>query len=126
MQAQSIGSNAISFNVYIFNIEDGVKIHYADGTSKVTASAQAASSTQTQSHQSATTTSSNTTTTTASNTTNTGNMNTGDVQGKIVGNANSHIYHVPGQAGYRMNASNAVYFNTEAQAQAAGYRKSLR
>ena len=126
MQAQSIGSNAISFNVYIFNIEDGVKIHYADGTSKVTASAQAASSTQTQSRQSATTTSSSTTTTTTSNTTNTGDMNTGDVQGKIVGNANSHIYHVPGQAGYRMNASNAVYFNTEAQAQAAGYRKSLR
>ncbi|MFC6181892.1 toxin Cry1Ac domain D-VI-related protein [Lactiplantibacillus daowaiensis] len=47
-------------------------------------------------------------------------------QGKIVGNVNSHIYHVPGQAGYHMNASNAVYFNTEAEAQAQGYRKSLR
>lgn len=47
-------------------------------------------------------------------------------QGAIVGNRNSHIYHVPGQAGYQMNSTNAVYFSTEAQAQAAGYRKALR
>nr|WP_272845054.1 DNA-entry nuclease [Liquorilactobacillus mali] len=46
--------------------------------------------------------------------------------GKIIGNSQSHIYHVPGQAGYHMNSSNAVYFNSEADAQAAGYRKSLR
>ncbi|WP_415607186.1 hypothetical protein [Liquorilactobacillus hordei] len=57
--------------------------------------------------------------------------NTGDdlytgTSGKIIGNSNSHIYHVPGQAGYHMNSANAVYFNTEADAQAAGYRKSLR
>ena len=45
---------------------------------------------------------------------------------KIIGNKNSHIYHVPGQAGYKINAANAVYFSTEAQAQAAGYRKALR
>ncbi|RVU73121.1 MULTISPECIES: hypothetical protein [Lactobacillus] len=54
-----------------------------------------------------------------------GDMNTAD-SGKIVGNVNSKIYHVPGQAGYRMNSSNAVYFNSEAEAQAAGYRKALR
>lgn len=46
--------------------------------------------------------------------------------GRIVGNRNSHIYHVPGQAGYRMNSSNAVYFNSEDEAKAAGYRKALR
>ncbi|MDE3314895.1 DNA-entry nuclease [Lacticaseibacillus zeae] len=57
--------------------------------------------------------------------TNQGDMNTGD-QGTIVGNSRSKIYHVPGQAGYRMNSANAVYFNTEAEAQAAGYRKALR
>ncbi len=38
----------------------------------------------------------------------------------------SMIYHVSGQRGHRMNSSNAVYFNTEAEAQAAGYRRSLR
>lgn len=59
---------------------------------------------------------------------NNGDMNTADAnaQGVIVGNANSIIYHVPGQRGYRMNSSNAVYFNTEAEAQAAGYRKAYK
>ncbi len=49
-----------------------------------------------------------------------------NAQGTIVGNSRSMIYHVPGQRGYRMNSENAVYFNTEAEAQAAGYRRSLR
>ncbi|MDN6636460.1 MAG: DNA-entry nuclease, partial [Lacticaseibacillus paracasei] len=44
----------------------------------------------------------------------------------IIGNSRSKIYHVPGQAGYHMNSANAVYFNSEADAQAAGYRKALR
>ena len=46
--------------------------------------------------------------------------------GQIVGNRNTHVYHVPGQARYSMKAANAVYFNTEAEAQAAGYRKAQR
>ena len=54
-----------------------------------------------------------------------GDMNTAET-GKIVGNVNSKIYHVPGQAGYRMNSSNAVYFNSEQEAIAAGYRKAKR
>lgn len=54
-----------------------------------------------------------------------GDMNTSDA-GTIVGNANSHIYHVPGQAGYNMNSSNAVYFHSEQEAIAAGYRRSKR
>lgn len=54
-----------------------------------------------------------------------GDMNTAEA-GQIVGNARSHIYHVPGQAGYRMNSSNAVYFNSEQDAINAGYRKALR
>lgn len=33
MRAQSIGDNTIHFNVYIFNIEPGYTINYADGTS---------------------------------------------------------------------------------------------
>ena len=47
-------------------------------------------------------------------------------EGKIIGNIRTKIYHVPGQAGYSMSSKNAVYFNTEAEAQAAGYRKSQR
>lgn len=56
---------------------------------------------------------------------NRGNMNTAQT-GRIVGNSRSHIYHVPGQRGYRMNSANAVYFNSEQAAQAAGYRRALR
>ncbi|MFS8161355.1 DNA/RNA non-specific endonuclease [Lacticaseibacillus rhamnosus] len=33
MRAQSIGDNTIHFNVYIFNVEPGYTINYADGTS---------------------------------------------------------------------------------------------
>lgn len=56
----------------------------------------------------------------------TNDMKTDQANGMIVGNANSKIYHTPEQQGYHMNPANAVYFNTEAEAQAAGYRKSLR
>lgn len=45
---------------------------------------------------------------------------------KIVGNTRTRIYHTPDQAGYRMNAANATYFDNESQAVAAGYRKSRR
>lgn len=45
----------------------------------------------------------------------------------IQGNINSKIYHVPGQRWYnRMNEGNVVYFETEKEAIAAGYRKSKR
>lgn len=55
----------------------------------------------------------------------TGSIYTKDSR-QIVGNRNSKIYHVPGQAGYHMSGANAIYFNTEEEAIAAGYRKSLR
>ncbi|MGV3467319.1 MAG: DNA/RNA non-specific endonuclease [Heyndrickxia sp.] len=35
MQAKSIEDNKVEFNVYIFNVEQGVKMNYADGSSKV-------------------------------------------------------------------------------------------
>lgn len=54
-----------------------------------------------------------------------GDMET-DQQGTIVGNSRTMVYHTPDQQGYHMNSANAVYFNTEAEAQAAGYRKSAR
>lgn len=55
----------------------------------------------------------------------TGKIYTGN-SNKIVGNARTHKYHVPGQAGYNMNAANAVYFDSEEEAQAAGYVRSKR
>ena len=45
--------------------------------------------------------------------------------GRIIGNKNSKIYHIPGGKSYnKVSAQNAVYFNTEAEAQAAGYKKA--
>jgi len=35
MEAQSVGSDAVHFNVYIFNVQSGVTLNYADGTSQV-------------------------------------------------------------------------------------------
>ena len=35
MEGQSTGSNAVHFNVYIFNVEDGVRLNYSDGTSRI-------------------------------------------------------------------------------------------
>ncbi len=56
---------------------------------------------------------------------NQGDLNTATT-GRIVGNARSKIYHVPGQAGYNMNSANTVFFNSEQEAIAAGYRRAKR
>lgn len=64
-------------------------------------------------------------TSSSSSSSNQGDLYTGN-QGTIVGNSNSKIYHVPGQAGYHMNSANAVYFNSEQDAINAGYRKAKR
>ena len=45
---------------------------------------------------------------------------------KIIGNIKTKVYHTPDQAGYKMNAANATYFDNESQAIANGYRKSKR
>ncbi|MFC6293959.1 hypothetical protein ACFQH1_01740 [Lactiplantibacillus daoliensis] len=44
----------------------------------------------------------------------------------IWGNPKSKIYHVPGQHNYRNPHGNGVQFNSEAEAQAAGYRRSMK
>lgn len=47
-------------------------------------------------------------------------------QYKVVGNRDSHKYHTEYQQNYHMNADNAIYFNNEADAQAAGFQKSQK
>lgn len=47
-------------------------------------------------------------------------------KGQIKGNTNSKIYHVPGGAYYDKTVDNITWFCSEAEAQAAGYRKSKR
>jgi endonuclease YncB( thermonuclease family) len=46
-------------------------------------------------------------------------------RGRVIGNRNSRIYHVPGCRSYNAVAErNRVYFNTEEEARAAGFRKA--
>lgn len=48
-------------------------------------------------------------------------------EGPVKGNANSGKYHVQGQQGYnKISVNNVVWFNTEEEAQAAGYVKAKR
>jgi hypothetical protein len=47
-------------------------------------------------------------------------------QGQIKANETSGIYHVPGGALYARTTSKVRCFDTEAEAQAAGFRKSIR
>lgn len=105
MEAQSTGSNAVRFHVYIFNVQDGVKLNYSNGTSVVTGAAKK---------------------TVAKKSTSSKKKIKTSTTGRIVGNRRSKIYHVPGQAGYHMNSANAVYFRTETEAKRAGYRRALR
>lgn len=46
--------------------------------------------------------------------------------GQIKGNRNSGIYHVPSGDFYARTYANVICFDTEGQAQAAGFRRSLR
>ena len=46
------------------------------------------------------------------------------LMGNIIGNKNSHVYHMPGDKGSLPSAANRVYFRTEAQAMAAGYHRA--
>lgn len=122
MEGKSIGSNAVRFNVYIFNVQPGVKLNYKDGTSTLNGAKRTAKkATRKRAAKKRTYTRKST----RRSGSRSGKINTAST-GRIVGNRNTKIYHVPGQAGYHMNSSNAVYFKTEAQARAAGYRKSLR
>lgn len=105
MEAQSTGSNAVCFHVYIFNVQDGVKLNYSNGTSVATGAAKK---------------------TVAKKSTSSKKKIKTSTTGRIVGNRRSKIYHVPGQAGYHMNSANAVYFRTETEAKRAGYRRALR
>lgn len=46
--------------------------------------------------------------------------------GQIKANRNSGIYHVPGGASYSQTRANVQCFDTEAEAQAAGFRRAQR
>ncbi|APG73327.1 DNA-entry nuclease [Lactobacillus delbrueckii subsp. jakobsenii ZN7a-9 = DSM 26046] len=120
MEAQSVGSNAVRYHVYVFNVQPGVKLNYKDGTSVVSGTVRKAKKAYVAKKKTV-----KKVVKKKSYSTSKKKIKT-STTGRIVGNRRSKIYHVPGQAGYRMSSANAVYFRTEAQAKAAGYRRALR
>lgn len=44
--------------------------------------------------------------------------------GGVIGNKNTHVYHLPGDRGALPAMQNRVYFHSAAQAQAAGYHRA--
>lgn len=46
------------------------------------------------------------------------------MHGGVVGNKNSHVYHLPGDRGALPAAQNRIYFPTAAAAEAAGYHQA--
>ena len=51
----------------------------------------------------------------------------GPIEGRIIGNVHSKVYHLPGQEGYACaSEKNRVYFSTEEEAIKAGYRRAKR
>lgn len=100
MMAQSIGSDEVHFNVFIFNVQDGVTLNYADGTSTIGSQTQ----------------------TTASSTIPT-NKEYVDSNGKgLIKGSKSGIYHVPGSKHYDQTTNPRAWFKTIDEAKKAGYR----
>nr|WP_087301192.1 DNA/RNA non-specific endonuclease [Lactobacillus gallinarum] len=117
MEAQSIGDNSVHFNVFIFNVQPGVKLNYKTGTSRVTG---ATYKKRTVSHKTKRAKKARTRVIHHKK----GTVST--AKHRVVGNKRSKIYHVMNGENYHISSSNAVYFPSEAAARAAGYRKSLR
>lgn len=101
MMAQSVGSDAIHFNVYIFNVQEGVALNYADGTSTLakTVSTHTSSSAPSSSKEYV------------------------DSNGKgLIKGSNSGVYHLPGSKYYDNTTNPKAWFKTIEEAKKAGYR----
>ncbi|MEG0628375.1 MAG: DNA/RNA non-specific endonuclease [Enterococcus sp.] len=98
MMAQSIDSEAVQFNVYIFNVQKGVNLNYADGTSTVSTTVNSSSS-ENPAKQYV------------------------DENGKgLIKGSNSGVYHLPGSKYYDNTTNPKVWFKTIEEAKKAGYR----
>jgi DNA-entry nuclease len=100
MMAQSVDSNEVHFNVYIFNVQKGVTLNYADGTSIVSDTSQPSS---------------------ASSESETARYVDGNGKGLIKG-SKSGVYHLPGSKYYDNTTNPKAWFKTVDEAKKAGYR----
>lgn len=129
MEAMSVEDKGedIKFNVFVYNVQDGVKIDYATGDSRASSSMHVTTDNSKASQKYHTNQSSNSIYNRRNNTTAKSN-NTKTTTQEIRGNSRSKVYHCPGQRDYdRMATSKYLKtFKSEKEAQAAGYRKAQR
>lgn len=103
MMAQSIGNDDIHFNVYIFNVQEGVNLNYADGTSTIGTKSQSSTSL-------------------TSSTVSTEKEYV-DSSGKgLIKGSKSGVYHLPGSKYYDNTTNPRAWFKTIDEAKKAGYR----
>ena len=100
MMAQSIGSDDVQFNVYIFNVQNGVTLNYADGTSTVGTNSQTSTSEAAPLDKEYV-----------------------DSNGKgLIKGSKSGVYHLPGSKYYDQTTNPRAWFKTIDEAKKAGYR----
>lgn len=144
MEAMSVEDKGedIKFNVFVYNVQDGVKIDYETGDSEADSSVEVTTenSKANQKYHTDQNSSNNSNSSDSSNNSNSksyrSNKNTTaaktntktSTSQEIRGNSRSKVYHCPGQRDYdRMGTSKyLVTFKSEKEAQAAGYRKAQR
>ena len=144
MEAMSVEDKGedIKFNVFVYNVQDGVKIDYETGESKADSSVEVTTENSEASKKYHTNQSSSNN----SNSSNSNNSNSKSYSSnnksttvaktntktstskQIRGNSRSKVYHCPGQRDYdRIGTSKyLVTFKSEKEAQKAGYHKAKR
>ena len=135
MEAMSVEDKGedIKFNVFVYNVQDGVKIDYETGESKADSSVEVTTqnseaSKKYHTDQNSSNNSNNKSYRSNKNTATAKRSTKTSTSQQIRGNSRSKVYHCPGQRDYdRMGTSKyLVTFKSEKEAQAAGYRKAQR
>lgn len=119
LMAQSVNDDELKFNVYIFNVQDGVTLNYADGTSQIleTATSSEKPAVPTSNSQPATPPAAASPAPAATEQQYVDAYGNGLIKGSRNG-----IYHLPGSQYYDRTTNPAAWFKTVSEAQQAGYR----
>ena len=129
MEAMSVEDKGedIKFNVFVYNVQDGVKIDYESGDSEADSSVQVTTENSKACQKYHTIQNSSINSKNFNSNKNTTAAKTTASQ-ENRGNSRSKVYHCPGQRDYdRMGTSKyLVTFKSEKEAKAAGYHKAQR
>ncbi len=129
LMAQSVNDDTIRFNVYIFNIQDGVELNYADGSSlteeEIAEKDRIAAQNEDQDRIAAEEASVQAEPVEATIQSQETQYVDANGQGTIKG-SNSGIYHLPGSTYYHKITNVAQWFKTISEAENAGYRAPKR